>query len=668
MIFTRQGNALCIQHQTEQLRIEPWGKNALRVRGTKSMAMTGENWALTEPLTDADRTSVIQINGKESADITNGRLRIHSNAAGVLSFYRDDVCILREYYRNYFGTESKESRCLKLIGREYKPIIGGDYELTVRFESNDGEKIFGMGQYQQPYLDQKGCVLELAQRNSQVSIPFAVSSLGYGFLWNNPAIGTASFGKNKTEWHSTAAKEIDYWLTVGDTPAELVENYTAVTGRAPHMPEDLLGLWQCKLRYRTQEEVLTVARTYKELGIPLDVIVIDFFHWTRQGDWHFDPEYWPDPKAMCDELHAMGTKVVVSVWPSVDRKSENFEELLELGYLIRTERGSLQTYDYQGDCIELDTTNPAARQYIWDKCKANYSDYGIDMFWLDNSEPDYGVYDYDNYRYYLGPALEVSNLYPKFYTQAFYDGQMTLGKEGNILNLVRCGWAGSQKYASLIWSGDIPSTFESLRDQLSAGLNMGLAGIPWWTSDIGGFMTDDCTTPEFKELLLRWYELAVFSPILRMHGDRGPHNIPPLSDKESGGGYLFTGQPNELWSYGEDAFAIMKDQLTLRLSLKPYIASLMEEASATGAPLMRTMFYEFPDDPVCWEIDAQYMFGSRYLVAPVLFAGVTSRDVYLPEGKWKNIADDSIVDGGQTISVAAPLERIPVFERQTDIF
>lgn len=160
-----------------------------------------------------------------------------------------------------------------------------------------------------------------------------------------------------------------------------------------------------------------------------------------------DPEYWPNPKAMCDELHAMDTKVIVSVWPSVDRKSENFDPMLEQGLLIRTERGSLQTYDFQGDCIEMDAMNPAARDYIWEKCKKNYSDYGIDMFWLDNSEPDYGVYDYDNYRYYLGPALEVSNLYPKFYTQAFYDGQKSLGKDGNILNLVRCGWVGRQKHA-----------------------------------------------------------------------------------------------------------------------------------------------------------------------------------------------------------------------------
>lgn len=663
MVFEKQGNALCIRRQAEQLLIEPWGKNAFRLRGTKSFAFTGNTWALTEPLSEEDRQAVIQTQGDESAEIANGRLTIRSNGAGVLTFLKDGKPFLWEYFRNYFGTGSEESCALKVSAREYKPIIGGDYSLRVRFEGNDAEKIFGMGQYQQPYLNLKGCLLELAQRNSQVSVPFALSSLGYGFLWNNPAVGSAFFGKNYTEWQAEASKEIDYWITIGDTPGEILANYTAVTGRAPHMPENLLGLWQCKLRYRTQEEVLSVARKYKELGIPLDVIVIDFFHWTRQGDWHFDPEYWPDPKAMCDELHAMGTKVMVSVWPTVDRKSENFRELYEKGLLVRAEHGSPQCFDFQGDCVHLDATNPAAREFLWEKCKENYLSYGIDMFWLDVAEPEFGAYDFENYRYYLGPALETTNLYPKCYTRTFYEGQLAEGKKENIVSLVRCGWAGSQKYAALIWSGDIPSTFTSLRDQIHAGLNMGLAGIPWWTTDIGGFMTEDSRTPEFRELLLRWFEFAVFSPILRMHGDRGPYDIPTLSDKDFGGGYLRTGQPNELWSYGEEAFAIMKAQLDLRLSLKEYIATLMEEASATGAPLLRTMFYEFPEDKKCWEIDEQYMFGSRYLVAPVLAAGVRSRKVYLPEGNWKNIRDNQILEGGREIMAEAPLEQIPVFER-----
>ena len=503
--------------------------------------------------------------------------------------------------------------------------------------------------------------MELAQRNSQITIPFAVSSLGYGFLWNHPGIGKASFGKNYTEWHAAATKEMDYWITAGDTPSQILEQYTTVTGRAPAMPDGLLGLWQCKLRYRTQEEVLSVARKYRELGIALDVIVIDFFHWTRQGDWCFDPEYWPDPKAMCDELHAMGTKVMVSVWPSVDKKSKNFEELFEKGLLIRTERGCIQTYDFQGDCLEIDVTNPEARKFLWEKCKKNYYDYGIDMFWLDNAEPDYAVYDYDNYRYALGCALEVSNIYPQLYAKTFCDGITALGRQNEMIHLIRSGWAGSQKYASLIWSGDIPSTFESLQDQLSAGLNIGLAGIPWWTTDIGGFMTDDVAAPEFRELLLRWFEFAVFSPILRMHGDRGPHDIPPLSDKEYGGGSLYTGHPNELWSYGEEAFTIMKKHLERRQTLKPYIETLMKEASTTGAPIMRTMFYEFPNDAKCWELSDQYMFGSDYLVAPILHAGETKRNVYLPAGQWKNLDDNTVYDGAQTIVCNAPLDVIPVF-------
>ena len=193
---------------------------------------------------------------------------------------------------------------------------------------------------------------------------------------------------------------------------------------------------------------------------------------------------------------------------------------------------------------------------------------------------------------------------------------------------------------------------------------MGLAGIPWWTTDIGGFMTDDVADPVFRELLIRWYEFAVFTPILRMHGDRGPHNIPPLSDKDFGGGYLYTGQPNELWSYGEDNMKIMLDYLKLRWSLKPYIEKLMKEAHEDGSPLMRTMFYEFPDDAKCWEVTDQYMFGDKYLVAPILEAGMSERKVYLPAGKWENIHDHRIYEGSDTITCDAPIDIIPVFERK----
>lgn len=674
MKFENDNGALVCRRLGETLRIEPWGKDSLRVRAAMQPAFTGNDWALTETIENCGAQITIEeedhwvgdgtIDKKEIAAITNGRLKAVVNFAGVISFYRDNRLILREYFRNYDGTLSRESRCLKLVNREWKGVIGGsEYSLNVKFESDKTEKIFGMGQYQQDCLDLKGCVLELAQRNSQISVPFAVSSLGYGFLWNNPAVGRVTFGKNYTEWTARATKEMDYWITAADTSGQLLENYTAVTGRAQMFPEDLMGLWQCKLRYRTQDEVLSVARQYQKEGIKIDQIVIDFFHWTVQGDWKFDKKYWPDPKAMVDELHAMGIKVIVSVWPSVDRKSENFGPMMERGLLIKTERGAAQTYDYQGDCVEIDPFNPEARKYVWDVCKKNYYDYGIDAFWLDNSEPDYGVYDFENYRYFSGPALAVSNLYPQLYSRAFFDG-MSEENKGPVVNLLRCAWAGSQKYGNVIWSGDVPSTFEAFTDQIQCGLNMGLAGIPWWTTDIGGFMTDDVNDPDFRQLLIRWYQFAVYSPVLRMHGDRGPYNIPPLDDRDWGGGYLHTGQPNELWSYGEENYAIMKKYYDIRMEMHDYIRDLYAQAHENGSPLLRTMFYEFPEDETCWELQDQYMFGSDYLIAPILHLNEWKRDVYLPAGKWMLTSTGEVFEGGRTVSVDAPIEYMPVLKRQ----
>ena len=673
MRFSQENGALICQNNGETLKIECWGKNSFRVRATMQSAFSDNAWALTEKVGECSPIiSVLEedhwvgdgtIDKRQIASITNGRIKAVVNFAGILTLYKDDKQILQEYFRMYDGTLSKESRCLKAVSREWKGIIGGsEYSLKVKFESNDGEKLFGMGQYQQPYMDLKGSILDLEQRNSQITVPFAVSSLGYGFLWNNPAVGRVTFGKNYTEWEAKSTKEMDYFVTVADTPKEILANYTDASGHAPMFPEDLMGLWQCKLRYRTQDEVLSVARQYQKEGIKIDQIVIDFFHWTVQGDWKFDTKYWPDPKAMVDELHSMGIKVIVSIWPSVDRKSENFGPMMEQGLLIRTERGAAQTYDYQGDCVEIDPFNPKTREYVWNVCKKNYYDYGIDAFWLDNSEPDYGVYDFDNYRYSDGPALALSNLYPQMYSRIFYDEMSKLG-DGTVVNLLRCGWAGSQKYGNVIWSGDIPSTFEAFRDQIQAGLNMGLAGIPWWTTDIGGFMTDDVNDPDFRQLLIRWYQFAVYSAVLRMHGDRGPYNIPPLDDRDWGGGYLHTGQPNELWSYGEENYKIMKQYYDIRIEMHDYIKDLYKEASENGSPLIRTMFYEFPEDEKCWELDDQYMFGSEYIVAPILHLNQFEREVYLPEGKWELTSNQQIYDGGQIVKVSAPIEYMPVFKK-----
>ena len=652
-MFEIKDNMLQISRNGETVVIYAQGQDALRVRATMNCAFDDRDWALEgAPIGNAD----IRLEG-DGAVITNGALSARVDRLGKIRFYKNGVQILEEYYRCY-EYDMPHTPSLRIVAREYKPIRGGDYECTLRFEAQR-EKLYGMGQYQQDCLDLKGCTLELAQRNSQASVPFLLSSLGYGFLFNQPAVGKATFAKNVTEWHVESVRQLDYWITVG-APKQILANYTALAGRAPEFPENALGLWQCKLRYRTQEEVLSVAREYHRRGIPLDVIVIDFFHWTRQGEWKFDPVYWPDPAAMVRELKSYGIRCMISVWPTVDKKSENFAEMRQKGLLIRPERGS-QCFDFLGDSYLYDATNPAAQAYLWDKCRRNYFEDGIDMFWLDEAEPEYTAYDFDNYRYYLGTDLQVGNVYPVMHAKAFWDGQTAAGQK-DICNLIRCAWAGSQKYGVVLWSGDIIGNFETLRDQFAAGLNVSLAGIPWWTTDIGGFFVD-VTAPGHKELLIRWFEWATFCPVLRLHGDKGPCESAPLDDRDWGGGFCHTGRDNELWSYGEDVYEILKHYVAVREQMKPYLKEVMREASENGSPVMRAMFYEFPDDPMCWEADEQYMFGSRYLVAPVLYAGMAERDVYLPAGKWKNMATGEVLAGGQKVTVAAPLEVIPVFEK-----
>ena len=656
-ILKKDGGRLIYHYDAEEIWIEPWGKNSLRVRACKTARMPEEDWAL---LPQAPCSPEIEIKDG-CATIANGKILARITEAGKMTFFNQKGGILLdEYLRNSKDVNAGYCSALAIDPREFTPIVGGDYSLTVRFESNPNEKIFGMGQYQQPYLDLKGCDLELAQRNSQASVPFALSSLGYGFLWNNPAVGRATFGKNITTWHARSTKKMDYWITAGDTPAEIEAAYSDATGKVPLMPEYATGFWQCKLRYQTQEELLQVAREYKRRGLPISVIVIDYFHWPYEGDWKFDLKYWPDPDAMIRELKDMGIELMVSVWPTVDVHSENFEEMMEKGYLVRTERGIRITMDFQGDTVFFDTTNPAAREYVWEKIKKNYYDRGIHAFWLDVAEPEYKAFDFDNYRYYAGPDIQVGNIYPLMYARTFFDGMRAEGQE-KVVSLVRSAWAGSQRYGALVWSGDIHSSFLSMRNQFAAGLNMGLSGIPWWTTDIGGFYGGNPKDPRFRELLVRWFQYGTFCPVMRLHGQREPMKS-PLGMR--GGALCVSGADNEVWSFGEDNYEILKKFLFLREAMRPYLASLMKDAHETGTPVIRPMFYDFPGDGTCWSCSDQYMFGADVLVAPVLYEGMTSRKVFLPSGSvWKDLWSEKVYCGGQTVLVSAPLDRIPVFTR-----
>lgn len=634
MIFSEEQNVLTVRNGHEILIICGWGTNGLRVRtGLDLSEKTGflKDKALTEI---CQKDAIVEI-FEDMATVTNGKLECRIDRKGHVSFYRDGVCVLSEY-----------AMPLGLKARDY----GFDGRASLRFIARKEEKIYGMGQYQQDFHDLKGCHLELAQRNTQMSVPFYLSSLGYGFLWNHAGIGDVMFGSNYTEWNAIKTDSLDYWITADDSPKAILANYTEVTGRASAFPRELLGLWQCKLRYRSQEEVLAVAREYNRRQIPLDVIIIDFFHWPHQGDFCFDPNFWPDPKAMTDELHAMGIKCFVSVWPTVESKSENYAYMEENGMLIRNKVGLPLTMRVGQDSIFYDATDDLANRFVWSKLKANYRDYGIDGFWLDVAEPEYHCYDWENYAYSLGDVVEIGNVFPKCYAKMVYDG-MRADNCDKPVSLIRCAWVGSAKYGALAWSGDVRTSFASLRNQVQIGIHIGLAGIPWWNTDIGGFC-GNAEEPNFKELLIRWFEYAVYTPVLRMHGDRRPRTEE-----------YPCGLPNELWAYGDDVLEILRKHLDRRLAMLDYLDRLMSEASENGSPLIRAMFYEFPDDPCCWTAEQQYMFGDRYLVAPVTDAGCRERTVYLPAGSWKQVGTGEMFRGGQSVMVAAPLDEIPVFER-----
>lgn len=657
-IFKKQNDALLFRHDWEQVIIEPWRENSFRVRATKMNSFTDDEWALTIAKTIGNTQIEIHDN---YASIINGKIKAEILNCGLITYYNQKgEVLLKEYLRTRNDINSEFCSSLMIDAREFKPIIGGDYELTVRFESTDrNEKIFGMGQYQQDILNLKGMNLELAHRNSQASVPFCISNMGYGFLWNNPSVGEVTFGTNITSWYASSCKQVDYWLTAGDSPAEIEQAYASVTGTVPMMPDYAMGFWQCKLRYQTQDELLNIAREYKKRNLPISVIVIDFFHWPLQGEWKFDETYWPDPNAMIKELNDMDIELMVSIWPTVDKRSENFNEMIEKGYLIQTERGFRIAMDYQGNTIHYDATNPEARKYLWNKAKNNYYDKGIKIFWLDEAEPEYSVYDFDNYRYHLGSNLQIGNIYPVMYAKTFFDGMKEEGQE-NIINLLRCAWAGSQKYGALVWSGDIHSSFSSFRNQFAAGLNMGIAGIPWWTTDIGGFHGGNADNPEFRELFARWFEWGTFCPVMRLHGHRDPEQ-PQLGT--TGGANCRSGAPNEVWSFGDENYEICKKYLKCREEMKPYIKKQMEEAHKDGTPIMRPIFYDFHEDSHAWNIEDEYMFGSELLIAPIMHYKARSRQVYLPLGcEWENVWTTEIFDGGQTINVSADLDVIPIFK------
>lgn len=642
MRFEIKDNSIYFTRNGEVGRLSACGRDSIRFQASPTGHLIEQNWTLM-PGDVAAKAFLEEETG--SAVLEAGSLSVRMFENGRVEYYKAGTRILSEKCEMTFSSGI----------RNYRSNAGGLWKAVITFEPDEREHFYGLGHEATGCFDLKGCSIDLRHVNAKCAMPYVYSSLGYGFLWNMPSTGVCELAANRTRWISDSTKQVDY-VVMGGNPREVSETLADLTGHSPMMPEWAMGFWQCKLRYETQEELLSVARRYKEAGIQLSVIVIDYFHWTEQGDYKFDPRYWPNPKEMARELHEMGIKLMVSMWPTINERSENYKEMLERNLLVRTTRGSNRVFDFYGPQAEIDPTNPETREFVWSKLKANYMDQGVDCFWFDEAEPEIHPEHFDNLVLHIGIGDEVGLLYPYHYSQMVYEGMKKEGRE-DIVTLSRCAYVGAQRFGTLVWSGDIPSTFQSLSDQIKSGLNMSMCGIPWWTTDIGGFYGGDIESDYFKELIVRWFQYGVFCPVTRLHGARMGSDRTRDIIEPSGGA-------NEIWSFGERNYEILRELILLRDRLKPYIQKHMELASSKGTPVMRPMFFDYPEEEACYGAGEQFMFGDEILFAPITGEGQTVKRVYLPKGSWVLTKDCTVFEGGKWYEVAAEISEFVAFVKE----
>jgi alpha-D-xyloside xylohydrolase len=557
------------------------------------------------------------------------------------------------------------------VARDRRPTDPEFYVVGATFHSPDDEHYYGLGQNHEGFLDHRGhpvrCWADyLAPAAPSFCVPFLVTNKGYGLLWDNPSKTTIEPGFNEqTRWTSEVGDRVSFFVIAGATADEIYAGYRLLTGPTHMLPKAAYGYIQCKQRYASQKEVLDVAQGYRDRHLPADVMVVDWFYYTKMGQFDMDPKFWPDPAAMNKQLHAMGFETMISVWPRFVPEDRYYADLLQKGWLIHLADGTPingSPYDRAGS--DIDTTNPDAAQWYWKTIHDNILSLGFDSLWADETEPDLppnGAY------LHIGPGTQYFNVYPLFHTKALYDGFRKDEPGQRALILSRDAYTGAQRNGAIFWSSDVYPTWDTLRRQIPTGLDFTASGLAYWSNDTGGWQylpkehhpahpplldPSDARAnvggyDDYPELYTRWFQYASFLPIFRAHGSR---------------------VANEVWSYGKQAEPILEKYLRLRYQLMPYIYSLGYQTWQTGAPFMRALPLDFPNDPRVADLRDEYMFGPAFLVAPVTEQGATSRQVYLPAGTdWYNYWTDERVKGGQTIAVQAPIDTIPLFVRAGSI-
>ncbi len=506
------------------------------------------------------------------------------------------------------------------------------------------EAFYGLGQHQAGVWNYHGESVDLSQANTNISVPMFLSSNGYGIFWNNSS--RSRFNNrfpHELYLSSEVADTVDYYFLYGPEFDKVIAGYRELTGAAPMFGKWAYGFWQCKNKYESQAEVLGVAHKYRELHIPVDNIVQDWFWWNIMGEPVFNKNY-PDPKGMIDDLHKNNLHVMFSFWPYFRPGSPAYDEMDKRGYFV--DKTKVSGFHPAGQAL-YDAFNPAARDYYWKLIDQGLFQIGADAYWLDTDEPETEGRETNilvTNKVALGSGARYANLYPLMTTSAVYEGQRKTSDQKRVFILSRSAFAGAQRNSIAAWSGDVESNWLSFARQIPAGLNFELSGLPYWTTDIGGFVTGNPDDPAYRELFVRWFEYGTFCPIFRLHGTR-------------------TTKQNELWSYGPEAQTILTSYDRLRYRLMPYIYSLAWKTTSEGYTPMRALAMDFRADTRALNIGDQFMFGPALLVNPVTEPGASSRRVYLPKAKWYDFWTGRDAGGGGMMETAAPLDRIPLFVR-----
>jgi alpha-D-xyloside xylohydrolase len=510
------------------------------------------------------------------------------------------------------------------------------------------EAFYGLGQHQAGVWNYRGESVDLSQDNTNISIPLLLSSNGYGIFWNN---GSRSRFDNRFVHafylSSEVSDSMDYYFFYGPDFDRLIADYRELTGSAPLFGKWAYGYWQCKNRYDSQAELLAISQKYRDLHIPLDNIVQDWFWWNTMGEPVFNKNY-PDPKGMIDALHKNNVHLMISVWPYFRPGSPVYDDMDKRGFFI--DRTKVQSFHPPRMAL-YDAFNPDARKYYWNLMNEALFRIGADAWWLDTTEPETEGRETNllvTNKVAIGNGARYANEFPLLTTTAVYEGQREASDKKRVFILSRSAYAGAQRNAVTTWSGDVDPNWETFRRQIPAGLNYSLSGLPYWTTDIGGFVSANPDDPAYRELFVRWFEFGTFCPIFRVHGTR-------------------TTNQNELWSYGPDAEKTLVAYDKLRYRLMPYIYSLAWKTTSEGYTIMRPLVMDFREDIRAQNIGDQFLFGPAILVNPVTEPGASIRHLYLPDAKWYDFWTGATIQGGRALDAPSPIDRLPLYVRAGSI-